>query len=121
MANSLRKVVEQLKKNKAVESIIQFGSSLEKKDCRDIDLCLFTTKPLALREQLAMVRDIREIFDISFYDDLPIHIKKEVLKGKILFTRNYYHILKQVQYVDLEYPRYETFLDEYHREMMAAL
>lgn len=118
---NIKKVVAQLKKNKAVESIIQFGSSLEKKDYNDIDLCVFTTRPLKLREQLTMIQDIPEKFDINFYETLPTHIKKEALKGKILFTKNYYHLLKQIQYIDLEYPRYKNFLKEYHQEMVAAL
>lgn len=121
MIDDIKEVVEKLKKNKAVESIIQFGSSLEKKDPRDIDLCLFTATPLTLKEQLVLMRDISEKYDFNFYESLPLHLKREVLKGKILFTRNYYKILKEVQRVDFEYPKYELFLNRYHQEAMAAL
>lgn len=118
----MKATLENLKKNRLVESIIQFGSSLERKDHRDVDLCIFTTKPLSLREQFAITRDTREIFDISFYDDLPIQIRKEVLSnGKILFTKNYYKILKQLEIVDLEYPLFERFLEEYHQKRMEAV
>ena len=117
----LNSAIQKLKKSKIVESIIQFGSSLEKEDYNDIDLCIFTTRPLILGEQLRLVKDIPQKYDVSFYDGLPLHLKREVLKGKILFTRDYYKILKEVQRVDLEYPHYEHFLEEYHQEAMAAL
>lgn len=115
-------IIAKLKQNRFVESIMQFGSSLEKKDYRDIDLCIFTTKLLSLKEKLVLLRDVPEIYDISFYEELPLHLKREVLsKGKILFTKDYYKILQQIQYVDLEYPRYKEFLEDYHKEMVEAL
>ncbi len=117
----LKDIVRILKKNKAVESIIQFGSSLERKDFHDVDLCIFTSRHPSLKGQLALLRGIPEQYDISFYENLPLHIKREVLRGKIVFTRDYYKILKEVQRVDLEFPRYERFLEEYHQEAMAAL
>ncbi len=117
----INKAIQKLRRNKAVESILQFGSSVDQKYYNDIDLCIFTTKPLSIKEQLELVRDVPEEYDISFYESLPLHLKREVLRGKILFTRDYYKILKEVQRVDLECPHYEHFLEEYHREAMAAL
>ena len=105
-----------------MESIVQFGSSLEKKDFRDIDLCIFTSKRLSLKEKLKLIRDLPEKYDVSFYDDLPLNLKKEVLsKGKILFTKNYYRVLKKIVFVDREYPRYKAFLDDYHKKRMVAI
>lgn len=119
---SLLSVVKELKKKKEVESIIQFGSSLDKKDYRDLDLCLFTIVPLSLKERLALLRGIPKEYDISFYEDLPLHLKREVLStGRILFTTDYYKILQLMQYVDLEYPRYKAFLEEYHQARMAEI
>lgn len=95
---------------------------MEGKNYRDVDLCLFTGRKLSLPEQLSIQRGLPLQYDISFYDDLPLHLRREVLtKGKILFTHDYYKLLKEIQYVDLEYPRYEAFLEGYHQEMIAAL
>lgn len=119
---SLKQIVEQLKKIPYVETVLQFGSSLAQADFRDIDICIMTTRSLSMKEEINLRKDIPEKYDINFYDGLPLHIKKQVLTtGKILFTRNYYHLLKQIQYVDFEYPRYKFFLEEYHRDMIAAL
>ena len=110
-----------LEKNKFVESIMQFGSSLKKKIYRDIDICIFTTKKLTLRQKLAMERNLPEKYDISFYDDLPIHLRKEVLSGKIIFTNNYLNLLKEMKIVNDEFVRYELFLKDYHKERMAEI
>ncbi len=120
--DQLKKIVNQLKKKPYVESILHFGSSLHRKDYHDIDLCLMTSKKLSLKQKLALQRGIPEKYDICFYDDVPIHLKKEVLSnGKILFTKNYYRLLRQIQYIDLEYPRFRMFLDLYHKARMASL
>jgi len=114
--------VDSLKKDKAVESIVQFGSSLNKKEFNDIDICIFTKSPLSLQRKLTLLRGLPELYDVSFYDDLPLHLKREVLvKGKILYTKNYYNLLKMLQYIEDEYPRYQLFLKDFHERRMAAL
>ena len=119
---NLNQVVENLQKNKAVESIMQFGSSLTKKDFRDVDLCIFTTRRISLKEKLRVIRELPEKFDISFYDDLSLNLKHEVMsKGKVLYSRNYYKLLKEGQYVEREYPRFAVFLEDYHKKRMAEL
>lgn len=119
---SLKQVVEQLKKISYVETIIQFGSSLEREDFKDIDICLITTRTLSMKEEMYIRKEVPDKYDLSFYDDLPLHLKKQVLTaGKVLYTKDDYHLLKIIQYVDAEYPRYKTFLEEYHQEMIAAI
>src|SRR3989344_5785886 len=114
---NLNQVVENLQKNKAVESIMQFGSSLTKKDFRDVDLCIFTTRRISLKEKLRVIRELPEKFDISFYDDLSLNLKHEVMsKGKVLYSRNYYKLLKEGQYVEREYHRLAVFLEDYHKK-----
>lgn len=119
---SLKQITEQLRKISYVETVIQFGSSLEREDFRDIDICLITTKSLSMKEELGLRKKIPDEYDINFYDDLPLHIKKQILTtGKVLFTKDDYNLLKRIQYVDFEYPKYKAFLEEYHHEMVATL
>src|SRR3989338_7575232 len=109
-----------LKKNPAVETIIQFGSSLKRKDFRDIDICIITTKTLDFQEKLTLRSNLPEKYDLSFYDELPLRLKKVVLtEGKILFTRNYLRFLREIPYLEREYPRYALFLEEHYQQKMA--
>lgn len=118
----LEEVVKYLKEKRNVQSVIQFGSSLNRKKFRDIDLCLLTSPKLSFSEKLRLRSSIPAIYDVTFYDDLPLQLKKVVLtEGKILFTRDYYTLLKQIQYLELEYPRFAAFLEEYHAHRMAEI
>ena len=114
--------IDQLTENNKVESVIQFGSSLISKTYRDIDICIFTTKKLLLKEKLRIMSLFPEIIDVSFYDDLPIHLKKEVLsKGKVLYTKNYLAILREIPLINDEYIRYSKFLKSFHKQRMAEI
>ena len=111
-----------LEKSKLVESIIQFGSSLNKKDFKDVDLCVFTKKKLSLKEKLSLQRNLPENYDVNFYDDLPVNLKKEVMsKGKVIFTNNYFQLLKKMHYLDLDSLRFKNFLRDYHKRMVKAI
>ena len=118
----MKKELEALQQNGLVESVIQFGSSVKKKRHRDIDLCIFTKKELSLKKKLELTRHLPEVYDVSFYDDLPINLKKAVLsEGRILFTKDYLKVLRRMSYIDLEYPRFQSFLVDYHQKKVAAI
>lgn len=118
----LKDLIKLLKQNKSVTDIIQFGSSLTSASPRDIDLCIMTKKKLTLKQKLQFQRNIPEQFDINFYEELPLHLKKEVLTtGEIIFTRDYYALLKEVMVVNDEFVRYRRFLEDYHQQRMASL
>ncbi len=118
----LAEVIRLLQKNKNVETIVQFGSSISMKKYNDIDLCIFTVMPLSLQEKLILIRELPELFDVCFFEDLPLHIKKRVCSGgKVLFTRDYYHFLTQMRIVELEYPYYGRFLQDYAQKRFAEV
>lgn len=115
MINYLKK----LEKNEEIESIILFGSKLISNNNNDIDICIISKKFMDFKKKLEIIREIPEKYDISFYEDLPVHIRKEVLsKGKIIFTSNYYRILEFMKINDLEYIKYKQFLDDYNKHAM---
>lgn len=118
----MTKEIENLSKIKEIESLILFGSSINKKSDNDIDLCIFTSKKLKLNQKLRIISKLNEKHDVSFYDDLPIHIRKEVFsKGKIIFTKNYYRFLELMKINDFDYIKYKSFLEEYHKMSMAKV
>ncbi len=111
-----------LKKITSVETVMAFGSSLTKKNPRDVDICIFTTKRIGLKEKLNILSLFPLHYDVNFFDDLPLNLKKRVLsEGKILFTKNYYRVLELMKIVDYEYPRFRSFVDDYHIKKMEAL
>ncbi len=113
-------IVKELSQNKAVESIIQFGSSLKSKERRDIDICILGK--LTFAQKLALRSKLPAKYDLSFYDELPLHLKWIVLTtGKILFTINNLKILRELHYLERDYPRYAQFLEEHYQNKVGAL
>ncbi|MEK6808487.1 MAG: nucleotidyltransferase domain-containing protein [Nanoarchaeota archaeon] len=90
-ANSVAKLVTDLKKIKAVRTIILFGSysRMKQKPLSDIDICILVDKKIPLKIKSEIYSYASKKIDISLFWDLPPQIRYDVLKdGKILFNRN---------------------------------
>jgi len=118
----MKELMEELKKDSCIETVMQFGSSLRNKSHSDIDICIFTETKLRFKDKLSIISRFPSRYDISFFDDLPLNIKKRVLsEGKIIFTKDYYKVLERIKRLDYEYPQYKKFLEEYHNKKMAGI
>src|SRR3989338_10947729 len=101
-----------LEDNKDVEAVIQFGSSVKGKKPRDIDICIFTNKALPLKRKLSIISSLSQ-YDVSFANDLPIHVLHRVFsEGRILMVRNYEQLLMKMRMVEDQYPQYKRFLED---------
>lgn len=118
--------LKKLKEFKKIHSVILFGSVArrEEKKTSDIDLCVIT-KPmleLSLKEKLKILNQFPKKYDISFFDDLPLNIRAEVIKeGRILFTLDNYYLLTRLKEIYFELPKYNLFKKEYHKAMLARV
>jgi len=93
----MEKLTKELKKNKDIVAIYQFGSYGTKKynpQLSDIDICVFTKSPLTKNKILNIYSSGTDKLDISIFDSLPIYVKPEVFKGKPLFIKDKYFIAK---------------------------
>ena len=87
----IKKIVEELKKEKFVEGIILFGSYAKGKETplSDIDLCVIDNPKFPEKERKKAYLYGNDKVQISLFSELPLYIKFEVLKyGKVLFARN---------------------------------
>jgi len=89
------KDLEFLKEEEKILAIILFGSYLRRSYFEDIDICLVVpelrkNKELKWDILLKCYEKLPELYDIHFFELLPLRIKIEVLKtGKIIFVRNF--------------------------------
>ena len=89
--NEIQSTVEKIKKigKEKVKFIILYGSVSEKKQTpmSDIDLAVYydDTKEKRFRFRMKILGEVGEKFDIQTFQDLPLYVKNEVLKGKILY------------------------------------
>ena len=88
--------VERLKKIEGfdkVRFIILYGSAVEgiTRAESDIDLCIdidTETDYECSKFRLKVLSELPDIFDVQIFDQLPLYVKKEVLKGKVIFCRD---------------------------------
>lgn len=117
----LGEVVERLKDFGSVHSVLLFGSRArdEADESSDIDVCVVEDPgtDLTLDEKLEVSSEIPEKIDISFFHDMPINIRARVLReGKILYTRDKYHVYNLIKETNFELPKYRKFQEGYHRQ-----
>lgn len=86
--NKVLLLMNKIKKDRKIIALYQFGSSLQNTSYKDIDFCLFNSKKLNYQEKQQYLLFLSEHYDLSFFEDLPMYIKHEVLKGKILINKD---------------------------------
>lgn len=111
-------IVELLKSFDFVHSILLFGSRAREKSGRDIDICIVTSRELSLRERLSLESTVPSGVDISTFFELPVHIRKRVFKeGKVLYSKDMYHVLTLGKETDMEYSGYKRYREYYNKAM----
>jgi predicted nucleotidyltransferase len=109
-------IVEILKSFDIIQSVLLFGSRARGATGRDIDLCIVPSRELSLRERLSINSALPSDVDISMYDELPIHIRKRISEeGKVLYTKDMYHLLTLLKENDLEYAGYKRYREYYNK------
>jgi len=77
-----------------VRFIFLYGSTAtgNTKDDSDIDLCIFYEGPenKASRFRLKVLSELEsDKYDVKIFQQLPLYIRKEVLKGILVYTNNF--------------------------------
>ncbi len=105
-------ILKTLKSFDFIHSILLFGSRARGKTGRDIDICIIPARELSLRERLAVDSALPSGTDVSMYFELPVHIRKRISEeGKVLYTKDMYHVLTLLKENDLEYAGYKKYRD----------
>jgi hypothetical protein len=92
----VKKALEKLKGIKGFEKvnfIILHGSAAEgrMRENSDIDLCVDVDAETDYERtsfRLMFLSELPEFFDVQVFSQLPLYVRKEVLKGKVIFCRN---------------------------------
>ena len=91
MDKKIMDIIKKIGKNK-VKFIILFGSVAHKKDNKfsDIDLAIYYEG--AKKERYDFLFKLAGLlpdkYDVKIFQDLPLYIQKDVLKGKLIYTEN---------------------------------
>ena len=76
-----------------IRFIILYGSAAKGKIRKnsDIDLCIDLDAETDLdrsKYRLTVLSELPDYFDIQIFSQLPLYVKKEVLRGKVIFCRD---------------------------------
>ncbi len=104
-----------------VRFVILYGSAAEgiTREESDIDLCIdIDTENDYERSKfrLRVLSELPDFFDVQIFAQLPVYVKKEVLKGKVIFCRNEEHLYEIAistirEFDDFKY-RYYDYIGE---------
>lgn len=76
-----------------VRFVIFYGSAAEgtTRENSDIDLCIDIDEDTDYERskfRLRVLSELPDFFDVQIFAQLPVYVKKEVLKGKVVFCRD---------------------------------
>ncbi len=75
-----------------IRFIILYGSAAEgaTRESSDIDLCIdFDAEDYeSSKFRLKVLSEFPDFFDVQIFAQLPVYVRKEVLKGKVIFCRD---------------------------------
>ncbi len=114
MKKDLDEVVDKIKSFEEVQFIILYGSSAEERmtDESDVDMCVGYDgdKEGASRFRYEILSELfADEYDVQIFQLLPLYVRKEVLRGEVLYCRD-----KRELY-DIAYGLIREFDDFKHR------
>lgn len=87
----MKKLKEMLDFDK-VEFVFLFGSVPEKKDNKlsDIDFAVYHSgnKKERFKFRIKLLAKLSDKYDIQIFQDLPLYVRINVLKGKLIYAKN---------------------------------
>ena len=116
----ITRFVDQAQKDPRVVGLILYGSYLQGGHFRDIDLALFLQPGMSNKDmmhiRLNYLKDAPDIFDIQIYNLLPLVVKKDILKGKVLYES--FPMYDMAYQVIREYEDFEKYIIQYREVVL---
>ena len=86
-------IMKKIKADKDIIAVLLFGSLARNEPNRDIDICIILDRKYSnlemSKKRLSFVSLVNNKFDIQIFQQLPLYIRKRILKeGKILLCKN---------------------------------
>ncbi|HLD43355.1 MAG TPA: nucleotidyltransferase domain-containing protein [Candidatus Nanoarchaeia archaeon] len=102
----------------SVNFIMLYGSHANGKNTprSDIDISISLKSPRKdrLRVRMALAGELPDIYDIQIFEDLPLQVKMEVLKGRLMYCKDKDDLASQAMQLKKEYedflPRYRYYI-----------
>lgn len=112
----IEKIKEKILTDDKIVAMLLFGSYLNSENFRDVDICLIPYPNVDFGLHIIdYISQFPEIFDFSNYFSLPLYIRQNAQKGKLIIYKDYQTIfdifMKTIKDWDLFKPHFETYLE----------
>jgi len=91
--------------------VILYGSQSKGKETplSDVDICISLSLPASqkLKTRIKILGKLSEKYDVHFFEDLPLYVKKRVLAGKILYVKDQKKLVNEALEVIRDYEDFE--------------
>ena len=110
---------------KGVEYVVLYGSVAAGREApgSDIDLAVSYRGSLEERFRFRIKAQgaLGENFDVQIFQDLPVHVRNEVVTGgKVVFCRDYKRMFAEYMRHIKEYADFKKYLDHYYAQLEKA-
>ena len=122
--DEIKKTILKLDKQKRVKFIILFGSVAEGRNnaLSDVDVAVYYegNKKERFNFRLTALSHLPDNVDLQIFQDLPLYIQKNILRGKVLYYDDFQFIFNQFMNVIREFDTFEKYYEQYLSQMMAT-
>ncbi len=113
----LKRLIDEFKKKEYVIAVVIFGSYTKERQTplSDIDICVIDDENYDYSKRMEVYGYGSKKVNVSLFSDLPLYIKYEVLKGKVLIMNDEKKFKKLKERTIREYLEQKWIWDEYFR------
>ncbi len=115
----------QLDTGKRVRFMVLFGSVAERRETplSDVDIAVYYDGDPEERFQFRVkaLGMLPKAVDVQVFQDLPLAVQHEVLRGRALYYDNFQFMFKQFMNVIKNYNYFERYLNEYYAALEGPL
>jgi len=115
---AIKKKILDLDKKKKVRFITLFGSVAQNKQNKlsDIDIAVYYdgNKKERFYFRIKALGELPDKVDIQIFQDLPLAVKKEVLSGKVIYSKNFAFTFDAYMEVIKDYNYFEKYISRFY-------
>jgi predicted nucleotidyltransferase len=115
--NLFMKKLKEMPDFNKVEFVFLFGSVAEKKDNKlsDIDFAVFHSgdSKERFRFRIKLLTKLPEKYDVQIFQDLPLYVRINVLKGKIIYAKNESFVYEKAYDTIKKFDDYKKYYYDY--------
>ncbi len=119
--DNIKRKILKLDTRKRIKFIVLYGSVAHgtSNKLSDIDIAVFYhgTDRERFRFRVKATGELPDKVDLQIFQDLPLYVRKEVLKGKVLYNKDFQFTFNEYMKVIKDFNYFEKYLNHYYEAL----